>query len=531
MRSIRRISFRSFRSFLLALIGLATISGFSGNTQALEPLCGYSRVASVEPKSAITTIDGQVSTSYGLGNNKWQSVTIDLKCRRTISGLRRYMVRIRLAQFASRNNQGESWSYSTDGVRWIQILGSSTFGWNSYINYVPHAWHSVDYGWSRWLRTKRPVTARYIRYSWDGNNDSVGEIEIDARTVSSSRAAINRTSVWNVIDSSPRSGLYTGYQNWQSVTIDLGRLIRLSRLRRHMAGIFSSRGIQGESWATSTDGASFQNLVASDVTGWEGYVNYLPHAWHSLPYGWSAWLNLEAPRLVRFIRFSWDGNSDSVNEVEFQQVPPGTDPNYDFAFGDPAFAASLSVPNYSNTSQPPSLSQIRADLNVGFTGFYLGQLDGSNGLRSHVTATLLQSNTGEVRGILTIDQGGYAGIALRGGIFCSEKRIPIGTRVAIRLTPWVHDGRFSGQYTLLPGDTERFVSGSTSRPISGFGISGTAQINIYAVLHTTDHVRVDLPGNSHLIAQVQVETPCDDGPPLNLLLIRDDQMLLRTVGL
>jgi subtilisin family serine protease len=129
------------------------------------------------------TYDGNLATYFDSNYDNWQYVTIDFKCVGTFSGLRRYMTQDGSNTSGSRVMQGEGVTYSLDGVTWTNLTGSTTNGWGGYVNYLPHAWHTVNYGWSAWLNLNTPVTARYVRYHWDDDTDALNEIEInfDAR--------------------------------------------------------------------------------------------------------------------------------------------------------------------------------------------------------------------------------------------------------------------------------------------------------------------------------------------------------------
>ena len=82
------------------------------------------------------------------------------------------------------------------------------------------------------------------------------------------------------------------------------------------------RGAQGEAASYSSDGVTWTALSSTTSSGWSGYVNYAPTAWHSLPYGTSAWLRLNQPARARYLRFQWDGNADVLNEVTLSAKLP-----------------------------------------------------------------------------------------------------------------------------------------------------------------------------------------------------------------
>ena len=63
---------------------------------------------------------------------------------------------------------------------WTEFTGKNSSGWEYYVLYGSrsHAWHSVEYGWSRWLTLDTPAEVRYLRFSWDDNYDVVRQIEV-----------------------------------------------------------------------------------------------------------------------------------------------------------------------------------------------------------------------------------------------------------------------------------------------------------------------------------------------------------------
>lgn len=123
--------------------------------------------------------DGSVSSFFESSHDNWQYITIDFKCVGTFSALRRYMTTDGDTTSGTRFYQGEGVSYSVDGRTWTNLIGSTTSGWQGYVNYRPHAWHSVNYGWSDWLKLNAPVQARYVRFNWDGDYDALNEIQVD----------------------------------------------------------------------------------------------------------------------------------------------------------------------------------------------------------------------------------------------------------------------------------------------------------------------------------------------------------------
>ncbi len=116
----------------------------------------------------------------------------------------------------------------------------------------------------------------------------------------------------------------TGYDNWQYVQIDAGHAMTLHRVRRRMRSgatvPYPNRTPQGEQVSYSVDGVNFTTVPTSATSGWGAYVAYATNAWHSVGYGWSSWLSLNAPVTARYIRFHWDGDGpgESFDEVEYE---------------------------------------------------------------------------------------------------------------------------------------------------------------------------------------------------------------------
>lgn len=311
---------------ILSLTGAAcgAPEGEEAIAEAVDPLGSFCTGNAPHIPSGIgtNTIDGNTATHYGSGNNDWQSVTIDLGCTTRVSGVRRHMVAL-IPFLASRVSQGESISVSNDNITFTQLTLATTFGWGSYVNYRPHAWHSVGYGWSRFLRPNTPIQARYVRFEWDGNADAVTEIEVDSKTISVNQA-VTAGNVYNAIDGDPSTFFSTAQASWQQVEVDFGRLVALTRLRRSMSGTFPNRGENGEQIQVSADAISWRPIVVGDVAGWEAYFNYglQLQAWKRLPYGWSNYLSFRQQPVIRYVRYLWDGNFDSFNELELETISP-----------------------------------------------------------------------------------------------------------------------------------------------------------------------------------------------------------------
>ncbi|MGI9335064.1 MAG: hypothetical protein ACR2RL_18115 [Gammaproteobacteria bacterium] len=122
--------------------------------------------------------DNDPASYFASGYDNWQYLQIDFQCIGELRGLRRHMTSDGADATGQRGSQGEGVSYSLDGITWTQLTGSTTSGWNTYVNYAPHAWHSLPYGWSAWLSLGAPAVARYVRFHWDGDDDALNEIEV-----------------------------------------------------------------------------------------------------------------------------------------------------------------------------------------------------------------------------------------------------------------------------------------------------------------------------------------------------------------
>jgi hypothetical protein len=92
--------------------------------------------------------DGNLKSYFQPSYNDWQYVQIDFGCLVTFSGIRRFMSRDGKQDIAGhRGTQGEGVSVSRDGVTWTKLTDATTTGWsNLYVNFAPHAWHTVQYG-------------------------------------------------------------------------------------------------------------------------------------------------------------------------------------------------------------------------------------------------------------------------------------------------------------------------------------------------------------------------------------------------
>ncbi len=473
-------------------------------------------------------LDGDTATYFQTANNTWQYVQVDLGCSTRFTGFRRNM-----SGSLNRTNDGEQVLTSMDGVTWTPLTGSTTFGWNAYVNYTPdlHAWRSLPYGWSAWLRPNAPSSIRYLRFMWDGNSDALNEVEVDSRLPSSDRAGISGTTVWASLDGNTTSGFQTGYGNWQYLQIDFGKNIIFTRARRHMSGGAGRNG-QGEQFSYSADGVHWTYLTTSNSTGWSSYVNYQPNAWHSVPYGWSNWLTRNQPAAARYVRYSWDGNSDTVNELEIDQNKDAGDPNYDFAAGDPTFEAGISshLGPYAPCS-PYVYSgacgfEQRAYFHLGFTGTYRVELSPRPGAAPRQIGVMRLRDSGSTtRGTLTF----LTPFAFNASGLCGWVGIDAGTQIDINMQPWQHDGRFSAQlnpsYHPEYGDVRTFGAGTTTRKVTSFWGSG----NLTAAFHMANQVMA-LNHQTYVVGDIQVTPPACNGGVVTFTGFRDNETLRKSMA-
>lgn len=145
-------------------------------------------------------------------------------------------------------------------------------------------------------------------------------------TVTTSHPGRHGTNGGMAFDRLRRSSFDSSYDDWQWLQVDFGCVGAFAGLRRFMTrdglAVEGARILQGEAAETSLDGVVWTPVLAATSTGWQAYVNYLPQAWHSIPYGWSAWLRTVAPVEARYVRYQWDGDNDRLHEVEIQFARP-----------------------------------------------------------------------------------------------------------------------------------------------------------------------------------------------------------------
>lgn len=122
--------------------------------------------------------DGNPDTGFVSKHLDWQYLQVDFGCAGSFRGLRRMLVGGAMGS-TSRGLQGEGVAHSLDGQNWTTLTAATSSGWEGAVNYAPSAWHSLPRGWTPFIRPKTDVTARFVRFNWDGDGDSLREVEID----------------------------------------------------------------------------------------------------------------------------------------------------------------------------------------------------------------------------------------------------------------------------------------------------------------------------------------------------------------
>lgn len=122
--------------------------------------------------------DGNPETGFVSKHLDWQYLQIDFGCPGSFRGLRRMLVGGAMG-LTSRGLQGEGVAHSLDGQNWTTFTAPTSSGWEGGVNYAPSAWHSLPVGWTPFIRPKTDVTARFVRFNWDGDGDLLPEVEID----------------------------------------------------------------------------------------------------------------------------------------------------------------------------------------------------------------------------------------------------------------------------------------------------------------------------------------------------------------
>ncbi len=150
-----------------------------GDGKADSPPCAVTVTAnkpSRDGSTAAAVYDRNVATGFRSSWNDWQYVTLSFSCPVQVTALRRKMTDP--AGRPRRVLQGETVSLSSDGRTFTDVTHASSQGWETYSPYNLRAWSGVPYGFSDWLRLRQPVTARQVRFGWDGDGDSLDEIEL-----------------------------------------------------------------------------------------------------------------------------------------------------------------------------------------------------------------------------------------------------------------------------------------------------------------------------------------------------------------
>ncbi|HWN94581.1 MAG TPA: thrombospondin type 3 repeat-containing protein, partial [Methylomirabilota bacterium] len=182
--------------------------------------------------------DGSLTTFFHSSYNEWQYLQVDFGAPGRFSGLRRYMTSNGTNTVGRRTTQGEGAQYSMDGVNWIELTAANALGWEGYINYGArlHAWRDVPYGWSTSLIPTNPVSARYVRFNWDGDNDALNELEI-AFTSPAAIATDVFTAIADAQTVAGQPGVNYGSQTAFSVAASSGSESIRSYLRFDLSGI------------------------------------------------------------------------------------------------------------------------------------------------------------------------------------------------------------------------------------------------------------------------------------------------------
>ena len=205
--------------------------------------------------------------------------------------------------------------------------------------------------------------------------------------ITSDRTGLAGTTAGQAWDGNNVSFFRSSFDNWQYLQVDFTCVGQLSSIRRYMTrdgvSVVGARASQGEAVSYSMDGVTWINVAGAATTGWGGYVQYSPTAWHTVPYGWSASLRLNTPVQARFVRFRWDGDNDALNEVEFGFLTPGSSvpPPYPVAPPDcPTFTSEPIFPVYfqglhgTDATHMWAVGDSRAATGFGIIRFFNGQI-------------------------------------------------------------------------------------------------------------------------------------------------------------
>jgi len=224
--------------------------------------------------------DGSLTTFFRSSFSDWQYLQVDFGEAGRFAELRRYMTRDGTNSVGGRTNQGEIVQHSMDGVTWIELTGANARGWEGYINYGArlHAWRNVPYGWSASLSPTNPVSARYVRFYWDGDNDALNEVEI-----AFTRPSLITTDVFTAIADAQtvaaQPGVNFGLQNAFSVAASSGSETIRSYLRFNLSHIPAGSVIQAarlEAFAQDVGGTGTRKaqVFAANAPWGENSINW-----------------------------------------------------------------------------------------------------------------------------------------------------------------------------------------------------------------------------------------------------------------
>lgn len=223
----------SCRSILLA-VAVLTVAvvpiGLPAPADA-HPVCSGATVTGDRPgvngSPHSNAFDGNEQTPFYSSYDNWQYVRIDVGCVAEFSGIRRRMgfptgfgQGIGISFSGDRDRQGEAVAFSVDGRNWDHITHDNSSGWEANGPYASRAWHSVEYGWSDWLRLDTPVDARYVLFRWDGDGDLLYEVDIDLDEAPPLRVDLDCLPGEPVCDATPTGGHSGGYTfNWSTTGV------------------------------------------------------------------------------------------------------------------------------------------------------------------------------------------------------------------------------------------------------------------------------------------------------------------------
>lgn len=490
--------------------------------QAATGTCARA-VPSASPAAANVVLDGDRTTHYAASATGWNTVVVDLGCKGKITGIRRFMHSPSGA--AKRVGLSERYAYSNDGVTWKTILPPSAATWGS-----------QPYGWAEWVRPG-VVGARYVKFEWEADGDALTEIAIDRRIVTSSNAASNALEPYRALDEETGTG-FGVLVGWNDVRIELPSPQAVVGFRRYIR----AGGATREEVRVSVDGTTWKTLTAADVSGWSAYATGTSGQFGGITSSWSPWMRIRAPEPIKMIEFRWESNRESVREIELDTVEDGGDRAYDFSFtdgshqvNDDLWPAGPFRPQGGLSIGPPRNAYDLSSV-IGLTGTYEGRIYNrvnttapSGSVRASLT---LYDDGAEIRGILRVQS---SGLAYQGGI-CGDSEIAVGTALAVRMSPWTHDGRFTSQFGALlqPSTQERYASGTTTREVGGLFTSGRVVTTFHAGAAISELGFGTMQGgrsHTYLVGDVEIGTP---GPCPNatvaLSFSRLDEQLMNTFG-